>query len=101
MVSISSRKLNQGLFLILMYGFVNYTKNQIIPFADLLREELINLQIHNEDFIDSLTGSGTNSKDKTQIKLDIWKDTLKGILGYPVHEPRGFSKNLKIALLKK
>ena len=64
-----SRKLNQGLFLILMYGFVNYTKNQIIPFADLLREELINLQIHNEDFIDSLTGSGTVS----YTHLDVYK----------------------------
>jgi len=95
-----SNKLNQGLFLILMYGFINYSKNQIMPFADLLREELLNLQIHNDEFIDSVTGSGTNSKEKTQIKIDIWKNNLKGVLGYPINEPRGFSKNLKISLFE-
>ena len=42
-----SRIINQGLFLILMYGFINYSKNQIISYADLIREELLNLQIHN------------------------------------------------------
>jgi len=95
-----SRKLNQGLYLILMYGFIPYSKNQIMPYCDLIREELINLQIHNKDFFDSLTGSGTNSKEKVIKKLEIWKETLKGIIGYPINEPRCFSKNLKEILFK-
>ena len=95
-----SGKINQGLFLILMYGFIKYSKNQIIPFADLIREELLNLQIHNMDFEESLTGSGTNSRIKIIKKIEIWRDTLKGILGYPTDEPRSFSYKLKVELFE-
>jgi len=96
-----SKVLNQGLFLILMYGFINYSKNQIIPFSDLIREELFNLQIHNTDFRNSLTGSGTNSKRNIIIKMDIWRETLKGILGYPNNEPRSFTQKLKLELFER
>lgn len=95
-----SRKLNQGLFLILMYGFTPYNKNQIMPYCDLIKEELLNLQVHDDEFINSLTGSGTNSRENILKKIEIWKDTLKGILGYPVNEPRSFSKTLKEVLFK-
>ena len=91
----SALKVNQGLYFILMYCFTFYEKNQVMPFADLIREELLNLQIHNVEFRDTLTGSGTNSKEKIIKKFDIWRDTLKGIMGYPVKEPRSFSYQFK------
>ena len=91
----SSMKVNQGLYFILMYCFTLYEKNQVMPFADLIREELLNLQIHNSEFRDTLTGSGTNSKEKIIKKFDIWRDTLKGIMGYPVKEPRSFTYQFK------
>jgi len=28
-----------------------YEKNQIMPYADLIREEMLNLQVHNDNFI--------------------------------------------------
>lgn len=93
--SFDSRKLNVGLYQILMYWFTSYKKNQIMPYIDLIREELLSLEIHNSAFIDSLTGSGTNSKDKVFNKFQIWGDTLRGILGYPKNEPRSFSYKLK------
>ncbi|MBN1618344.1 DUF262 domain-containing protein [Candidatus Dojkabacteria bacterium] len=95
-----NRKLNQGLFLILMYGFIPYNKNQIIPYADLIREELLSLQIHNMEFIDSLTGSGTNSRDKIYKKISIWENSLRNIIGYPIGEKRAFSKKLKETLFE-
>ncbi len=88
-------RLNVGLFEILMYWFTIYEKNKIIPYMDLIREELINLEVHNKTFIDSLTGSGTTSKNKVFAKFEIWGETLKGILGYPQNEPRCFSHKLK------
>lgn len=94
-VRFDTRKLNQGLFLVLMYGFTPYRKEEIIPVADLIREEMINLQIHDASFLDSLVGSGTNSKEKVIKKIDIWMNTLKGIVGYPSNEPRSFSYDLK------
>lgn len=96
--SFDTRKLNQGLFLTLMYGFAHYSKNQIMPYSDLIKEELINLEIHNVIFLNSLTGSGTNSRENTLKKIEIWKETLRGILGYPVNEPRSFSLAIKQSL---
>lgn len=91
----SSLKVNQGLYFILMYCFTLYEKNQIMPFADLIREELLNLQIHDDEFRDTLTGSGTNSKEKIIKKFDIWRYTLNGIMGYPAKEPRSFTYQFK------
>lgn len=58
------------------------------------------MEIHNDLFIDSLTGSGTTRKNKVFNKFQIWGDTLKGILGYPKDEPRCFSYKLKEDLYK-
>lgn len=88
-------RLNVGLYEILMYWFTPYKKNQIIPYSDLIREELLNLEIHNSEFIDSITGSGTTSKDKVFTKFEIWGETIKGIVSYPKSEPRSFSYKLK------
>ncbi len=93
--SFDTRKLNQGLYLITMYGFTPYTQNQIMPHLDLIKEELLNLMVHNEDFLESLTGSGTNTKEKLIKKFEIWNNSLKGIMGYPKDEPRAFSYELK------
>lgn len=95
-----TKKFNQGLFQILTYWFIPYETNQVIPHADLIKEELINLQIHNETFRNTLTGSGTNSPDKTKLKFDMWGHTIKGILNYPKNEPRAFSYSLKEQLWK-
>jgi len=93
--SFDSKKLNQGLYLTLMLGFINYEKNQIQGYYDLIREELLNLQTHNSEFLDSLIGSGTNKKENIMKKIDIWETTLKKIMGYPKKEPRAFSRELK------
>ncbi len=90
-----TKKFNQGLFHILTYWFIPYEAAQIIPFADLIKEELINLQIYDETFRDTLTGSGTNSSNKIKKKFDVWGNTIKGILNYPKKEPRAFSYSLK------
>jgi hypothetical protein len=96
----SSSQFNQGLYQILMYWFIPYNENQVIPYSDLIKEELLNLQIHNPDFRNSLTGSGTNSIKNIRKKFDIWGQTIKGILNYPNNEPRAFSYELKEELWK-
>lgn len=90
-----SKTFNQGLFQILTYWFIPYEKHQIIQYSDLIKEELINLQVHNQAFRDTLTGSGTNSPHNIKLKFDIWGNTIKGILNYPENEPRAFSYSLK------
>ncbi len=93
-------KINQGLWLILMYWFSMYSKNQIVPYLDVLKEELLNLQIHDEVFMNSITGSGTNRPNEMLIKFNIWGDTVQKIIGLPQNEPRFFSYELKQQLFE-
>ncbi len=90
-----SNTFNQGLFQILTYWFIPYEKHQVAPYSDLIREEMTSLQIHDQVFRSTLTGSGTNSPKNIRLKFDIWGNTLKGILDYPQNEPRAFSYALK------
>ena len=86
-------------FLNLSYWFAPFEQQQVIRHdADLIREELLNLQVHDAEFMDTLTGSGTNSPSNVRKKFDIWGNTVKGILNYPSNEPRAFSYNLKRSL---
>jgi hypothetical protein len=95
-----STQFNQGLFQILMQGFLPYDDNQVMPYTDLIREELLNLLIHNIEFRETLTGSGTNSPKNIRKKFDIWRNTLNGILKYPKAESRSFSYQLKDELFR-
>lgn len=88
------RKINKGVFDIVMWGFSQYDKNQIIPIADHIREELMWLMTHDEDFIDS-TRVSTDKFENVQYRFDIWRESLKKLVGYPKTEPRNFSWGLK------
>jgi len=78
-----------------MFGFTKYEKNEIVPKADAIREELIWLMTHNDEFIDSIGGSGTDSKIKIETKFEIWLNHLKQLLGSSKKEPRLFKSSLK------
>jgi len=89
------RKMNKGLFDIIMFGFTMYDENQIIPNSDAIREELLWMMTHEEEFINAISGSGTDSKEKTLTRFDKWLSALKEIVGIPVTEPRTFSYQYK------
>ncbi|MCX5698665.1 MAG: DUF262 domain-containing protein [Candidatus Omnitrophica bacterium] len=88
-------KLNRGLFDIIMYGFSRYNKNQVIPCADAVREELLWLETYDVDFINSISGSGTDRMDRIQLKFKKWLDSLQEIVGKPESRARVFSLNIK------
>lgn len=89
------RKINVGLFEIIMFGFSKYTKNQIIPYSDAIREELLYMMTSDKEFIDSISGSGTTSTAKVTTRFKKWLDALEKIVGTPKTEPRTFSWELK------
>lgn len=89
-----TRKLNKGLFDIVMWGFSEYEKNQVMPHIDSIREELVWLMTNDESFIDTIRVS-TDKYENIQYRFDTWRDSLKKILGYPKTEPRNFSQALK------
>lgn len=59
------KKMNKGLFDIIMFGFTMYDENQIVPSSDAIREELLWMMVHDEGFINAISGSGTDSEEKT------------------------------------
>ena len=91
--------INKGLFDVLMCGFTQYTQNQIMPYKDALKEELFFLMSSN-DFLDVITGAGTDSNTKLKNKFDIWINSMKHTVGSPKTEPRCFSWELKNNLWK-
>ncbi|MEA3469102.1 MAG: DUF262 domain-containing protein [Thermodesulfobacteriota bacterium] len=95
------KRINQGLFDVLMIGFTDYDQNQIMPYKDSLKEELMWLMVHDKDFITSISGAGTGTKEKFSRKIEIWKASLKGTIGTPKTEPRSFSWELKFNLWEK
>jgi len=88
------RKINQALFDIVMFGFTQYEKNQVIPMADAIREELIWLMTHDQEFIDSILIS-TSSRDKVHTRFGKWIQSLQDVLGAPEKEGRNFTLSLK------
>uniref|UniRef100_I2PWW5 HRDC domain-containing protein n=1 Tax=Desulfovibrio sp. U5L TaxID=596152 RepID=I2PWW5_9BACT len=100
-VPYSSRttQFNQALYQTIMIGLARYRKEQIIPHIDLIREEMYNLQVHDQKFSESLH-RGTNTQALINYRIKTWEETLEGILGYPYNEPRSFSYQLKNKLFQ-
>ena len=88
-------RINMALFDVVTWGFANYEKNQIVPNADAVKEELIHLMSNNQEFIDSIMIQTSNT-EQLQKRFEIWKNSLKDIIGYIGRkEPRSFSFLLK------
>lgn len=89
--------INKGLFDVLMNGFTRYDQHQVMPHKDALKEELFSL-MNDDKFLDVITGAGTDSPKKLDMKFDIWLTSLKTIVGYPENEARFFSWEFKKGL---
>ncbi len=87
-------RINMALFDIQMSGFVNYSKNQIYPKADELREGLMKLMTEDEEFIRSILLQ-TSGKDQMTIRFKKWMNKIDEILGPPRVEQRAFTWNEK------
>lgn len=92
-------RVNRALYDIVMFGFTIYEKRQIVPHADAIREELIWLMTHDEDFIRSITVS-TDKREHVNIHFKKWIDSLQAIVGIPQTEPRAFTLKFKEQLCR-
>ena len=92
--------INQGLFDVLMYGFTIYDQHQVMPFKDEVKAKLFNLMA-DDDFVGTISGAGTGTREKFIKKVKIWLDALEKIIGQPKTEPRFFSINVRKQLWEK
>lgn len=88
------RAFNKALFDPIAWVFTRYTKHEIVPKKDCIREALIHLLSNDTRFVDSIVAS-TGDNAKVQYRFECWYEVVKSILGQSTSEPRLFSLDLK------
>lgn len=94
-----TKKLNMGLWDTVLYTFSFYEKAQVIPVADRIREEFLDLMTNDERFVDYITSTG-DKPDRVQYRAEVWKERMNAVVGNPHREPRSFSRQLKEELFR-
>lgn len=87
-------KLNIALWDTLMYVFTYYERRQIIPVADALREEFLDMFVSDPTFVDYI-GRTTDKPDRVRYRAEAWKSRVDRLVSIPAHETRNFSSGLK------
>lgn len=87
-------QINMALYDLQMVGFVNYSKNDVLAKADLIREGLLDLMINNQQFRELLIWQ-TSDTDKLKKRFRIYMDMLESIIGDPSYSQRNFPFSLK------
>ena len=92
-------QINMALYDVQMVGFVNYSKNDVLAKADLIREGLIDLMINNQQFKEQITWQ-TSDTDVLKKRFRTYMDMLESIIGDPQYSQRTFSFSVKEELYK-
>lgn len=94
-----TNKLNVALWDTLLYTFSYYEKPQVIPIADRIREEFLDLMTNDSTFVEYIT-STTDKSEHVQYRAEVWRRRLQSLLGCSTKEPRNFSRKLKEELFR-
>lgn len=92
-------QINMALYDVQMVGFVNYSKNDVLAKADLIREGLLDLMINNQQFKEQITWQ-TSDTDVLKKRFRTYMDMLESIIGDPRYSQRTFSYSVKEQLFK-
>ena len=88
------KKFNASLYDVLMTTLARENKNTVYQNLDAIREDLIELMVSDQEFIDSIELS-TSSVQAVTKRFDKWRAVLRQIVGIAYKEPRCFSMKLK------
>jgi len=89
-----SGKLNIALWDTFMYVFTYYERRQIVPIADALREEYLDMFATDPQFVDYI-GRTTDKPDRVRYRAEAWKSRVEALINIPAQETRNFSSGLK------
>ncbi|MFD2922172.1 GmrSD restriction endonuclease domain-containing protein [Halobacillus naozhouensis] len=88
---------NKALFDLITTSFAQYSKHEIVPNSDSIREALINIILNDPKF---LPQDGTVSKANVRYRFNIWNGELQAIINSN-KSPRSFSYEIKEQLFKR
>lgn len=87
-------KLNVALWDTILYTFAFFEKRQIVPAADAIREEFLDLMSTDATFVDYI-GRTTDKPDRVRYRADVWRKRMDAVVAIPSGEKRAFSLKLK------
>ena len=90
-------KLNVALWDTLLYTFAFFEKRQIVPAADAIREEFLDLMSSDDTFVDYI-GRTTDKPDRVRYRAETWRQRLEAVVVVPPGETRAFNRKLKMDL---
>lgn len=91
------KTVNRALYDIIMWGFTQYEKSQVVGKADAIRSALISLTIEDEEFRAAITAA-TGDKYRAIYRFDRWRETLAEVIGTNQAGPRLFDVDTKKVL---
>lgn len=90
-------RLNFALWDTILYTFSFYQKSDIVPNADRIYEEFLDLMTHDLTFSEYVASTGDKA-ERVKYRADTWKRRMDDVVGPPRSDPRTFSQKLKQAL---
>jgi hypothetical protein len=94
-----TKQLNMALFDLQMVGFVNYSKNEVLSKADLIREGLLELMIEDSKF-QEVIGFKTSDTDNVRKRFKMYMDMMEKVIGDKAYQQRTFPFSIKEELFK-
>ncbi|QFP77214.1 DUF262 domain-containing protein [Deinococcus sp. AJ005] len=88
------KRLNFALWDTIMYGFSFYGKSDIVPNADRIREEFLDLMTNDSTFVEYVASTGDKA-ERLKYRADVWQARLKEVIGPPRSDSRTFTYKLK------
>lgn len=92
-------KLNVALWDTILYVFTYYERRQILPVADAIYEEFLDLMTHDATFADYI-GRTTDQPERVRYRADTWKSRLDALIDIPAGETRAYTRHFKEMLFK-
>ncbi len=88
------KSLNQGVFDIHMCGFMEYNKRDVIPRAQAIKEAFLELVTSSSKFIETIE-IGTYGTSQVKLRMEMWIQKLREIMGMPQDDKRLFTYDEK------
>jgi hypothetical protein len=90
-------KLNLALWDTVLYVFTYFERRQIVPVADAIYEEFLDVMTNDATFVDFI-GRTTDKPDRVRFRAETWKKRIEDLVKVPAGETRNFSRQLKVSL---
>lgn len=95
-----SSRLNVALWDTLLCSFSGFEKALLLPIADAIREEFLELITRDRTFAEYISSS-TDKPDRITYRAEVWRDRLRRLVAAHQQTPLTYSLALKTALFER